>query len=96
MDRELNKPVAKTNLEKRNLREDKPFRKTSVNTAEVERLEQMMNVMNQPDEGDSEIQQLNGMLDKILDVQHPERVQQKLEQVSNANRKRMLSVSSHR
>jgi len=94
LDRELNKPVAKTSLEKRNLREDKPFRKTSVNTAEVERLEQIMNVMNQPDEGDSEIQQLNGMLDKILDVQHPERVQQKLEQVSNANRRLMLSVSS--
>ena len=94
LDKALNKPIVTMSNEHNDLSEDKLPAKATVNAAGIERLEQMMNVMNQPDEGDSDIQQLNGMLDKILDVQHPERVQQKLEQVSHANRKLMLSVSS--
>lgn len=42
---------------------------TTVNSSDVDRLEQMMNMMNQPTGEDPEMKQLNGMLDKILDVQ---------------------------
>ncbi len=41
---------------------------------EVDRLENMMNMMNKGDTEDPEIKQLNSTLEKILDVQHPDRV----------------------
>jgi hypothetical protein len=41
---------------------------------EVDRLENMMNMMNKGDTDDPEIKQLDQTLEKILDVQHPERV----------------------
>ena len=67
---------------------------TTVNSSDVDRLEQMMNMMNQPTGEDPEMKQLNGMLDKILDVQYPERVQEKLKQTSEANRGQVFAVSS--
>jgi hypothetical protein len=54
--------------------------------SEVDRLEQMMNMMGQPEGDDPEMRQLNGMLEKILDIQHPDRVRQKLKEGSDAKR----------
>lgn len=65
-----------------------------VNTADVDRLEQMMQTMSQPGGEDPEIQQLNGMLEKILDIQHPGRVQEKLRQTSEARRGEVFVVSA--
>jgi conjugative transposon TraM protein len=66
---------------------------TSVNTGEVYRLEQMMQAMSQSDGEDPEMQQLNGMLEKILDIQHPDRVQEKLKQASESKRGQVFAVS---
>ncbi|PRY02757.1 conjugative transposon TraM protein [Pontibacter ummariensis] len=45
---------------------------------DVEKLEQMMQNMARPDRGpDPEMQQLEGMLERILDIQHPERVKER-------------------
>lgn len=75
---------------------DKPFfgnqKNTSVNTADIDRLEQMMQSM-QSSEGDPEMQQINGMLEKILDIQHPDRVQEKLRQASEARKDEVFVVS---
>ncbi len=49
-----------------------------VNTNDVDRLEKMMQMMNQSNGEDPEMQQLNGMLERILDIQHPDRVQDRL------------------
>lgn len=49
---------------------------SGMQAADVDRLEQMMDAMSQPEQEDPELQQLNGMLEKILDIQHPDRVQQ--------------------
>jgi Bacteroides conjugative transposon TraM protein len=54
----------------------------SVNTEEVERLEKMMETMSGTDEEDKEVTQLSSMMDKILDIQHPDRVQQRLKEQS--------------
>ncbi|WP_333624232.1 conjugative transposon protein TraM [Sphingobacterium siyangense] len=54
----------------------------SVNTQEVERLEKMMETMSGTDEEDKEVTQLSSMMDKILDIQHPNRVQQRLKEQS--------------
>ncbi|KAA5548122.1 conjugative transposon protein TraM [Adhaeribacter rhizoryzae] len=52
---------------------------TFLNQADMDRLEQMMGMMKNgnPDE-DPEMKQISGMLDKILAIQHPERVRDKV------------------
>lgn len=94
LDKELNKPLSATGNENDELPEDQFNRKASVNTEDINRLEQMMQVMNQTDEGDNEIQQLNGMLEKILDVQHPERLKKKSDRFSDEVRNPALRVTS--
>lgn len=50
-------------------------------TADVDRLEHMMESMQQkPDYQDTEMLEMNRMLERILDIQHPERVQVRLQQ----------------
>ncbi|MBF9252128.1 conjugative transposon protein TraM [Pontibacter sp. 172403-2] len=66
----------------------------SINTEDVDRLEQMMQTMSQPDGEDPEMQQLNGMLEKILDIQHPDRVQERLRQTSEARKGEVFAVSA--
>ncbi|MDX9880547.1 MAG: conjugative transposon protein TraM [Prolixibacteraceae bacterium] len=97
LEREMNKPVTQEALP---VTEDDTGRKITgegtfpVNTADVDRLEQMMQMISQPGEPDPEIQQLNGMLEKILDIQHPDRVQEKLRHVSEARRGEVFAVST--
>ena len=45
---------------------------------DVDRLEQMMEMMNQGKESDPEMDQIQGVLDKILDIQHPDRAAEKI------------------
>lgn len=66
----------------------------TVDSANIERLEHMVNMINQPNEDDAELSQLNGMLEKILDVQHPERVKEKLRQTSDTQRGQVFAVST--
>ncbi|MHC0443058.1 conjugative transposon protein TraM [Flavobacterium sp. 3-210] len=56
------------------------------NSKDIEKLEKMMSSMGQSDEPDPELKQLGGMLENILDIQHPSRVQERLKQ-STENRK---------
>ncbi|MGC4038732.1 MAG: conjugative transposon protein TraM [Chitinophagaceae bacterium] len=66
-------------MNKRSVKVNEPdFRKTfdpNGNSDEADRLENMMRTMQQPHAAhDPEIDQLSGMLDKIMDIQHPERM----------------------
>ena len=64
-------------------------------TKDVNRLEQMLQMINQPDtESDPETKQLNGMMDKILDIQHPERIADRIQLESEKNRKQVFQVVS--
>lgn len=47
-------------------------------TSDVDRLEQMMELIHSSGEADPEMQQIENVLEKILDIQHPQRVQEKL------------------
>jgi conjugative transposon TraM protein len=60
---------------------------------DVDRLEQMMQAMNQSDAEDPELKKLSGMLENILDIQHPDRVQEKLRKTSQANKGQVFSIS---
>ena len=51
--------------------------------ADVDRLEGLMRSMQENKTADPEMEQLNGMLQGILDIQHPGRVQQRLEQTKS-------------
>lgn len=60
---------------------------------DVEKLQQMMQSMNQSNQDDPQLQQLNGMLEKILDIEHPDRVKQQLKEQSIKNRGRVYAVN---
>lgn len=61
-------------------------------TGDVERLEKMMQSMTTSGEDDPEMTQINSMLDKIMDVQHPERLKEKLREESKKHKGRVYSV----
>jgi conjugative transposon TraM protein len=68
---------------------------TSLQSKEVDRLEQMMQSMQGQEDGeDPELQQLGGMLENILDIQHPQRVQEKLKKASEAQRGQVFAIST--
>lgn len=98
LDREMNKPITppeySNNYDDYQDRSGRHGNNATVNSSDVDRLEQMMHMMNQPASEDPEMQQLNGMLDKILDVQYPERVEERLKQASEARKGQVLAVAS--
>ena len=65
-----------------------------VSNPDIQRLESMMQTMSQPTTGDPELQQLGSMLETIVDIQHPERVQERLRQQSKEERGRVFSVTA--
>jgi len=65
---------------------------SSGTNADVQRLEEMMRSMQQSDTQDPELQQLNGMLENILDIQHPGRVKEKLQKKSATQRGKVFAV----
>lgn len=76
LNRELNKPVAAENNSPYDAGTGRHSSAT-VGSADVDRLEKMMHSMSQPQGNDPEMEQLNSMLEKIMDIQHPERVTEK-------------------
>ncbi|MBT2591404.1 conjugative transposon protein TraM [Pedobacter sp. ISL-68] len=94
LDREMKNP-AHINTETATYTSINPIGKgrVPVNSGDVSRLEQMMQAMSQSDGQDPEMQQLNGMLEKILDIQHPDLVQEKLRKNSESKRGQVFAVS---
>lgn len=62
--------------------------------SEVDRLESMMNQVNSGNGDDPEIQQLSSVMDKILDIQHPGRVKERLEQNKLRKSPNILTVTA--
>lgn len=61
---------------------------------DVDRLEKMMQMMNSGnDQEDPEMEKINGMLERILDLQHPERVKEKIRKSSSENKGNVYPVS---
>lgn len=80
-------------------REPRPNRDTfrqkiDIPSTDVDRLESMMKSVNGNKEEDPEIGQLNQMLEKIMDIQHPERVQEKIREQSQQNKRQVYSVET--
>ncbi|WP_142685740.1 conjugative transposon protein TraM [Chitinophaga polysaccharea] len=69
----------------------------SSSNQQLQRIEQLVNnATNNDDQPDAELDQLNGMLERVLDIQHPERYREKLKDYSLAKRGRILPVGKKR
>ncbi|MFV8342080.1 conjugative transposon protein TraM [Flavobacterium sp. XS2P39] len=67
----------------------------AMHSDDVDRLEEMMQSMNsQNNDQDPELKQLSGMLESILDIQHPDRMQEKLKKVSEAQRGQVFAIAT--
>lgn len=63
-------------------------------SGDMDRLEAMMNMMNTGDGEDPEIKQLSTVMDKILDVQHPSRVKERMKEITTKESSYALTVST--
>lgn len=88
----LNTPATSALSDSASLRSKKSI-DNNMESAEIVKLEQMMQSMNNSDTGsDPELQQLSGMLENILDIQHPDRVQEKLRKSSEVQRGKVFTI----
>lgn len=91
--KEINQPdIASSNYTNPN----KPIQAGEKNeqfSSDIDRLQDMMQLMNDKPEVDPEMQQLNGTLDKILDIQNPDRVQQRLKEKSLQQKETVYAAS---
>jgi conjugative transposon TraM protein len=86
----IDKPASKTPKRKT----AKPEQHSSTNASfqtDVDRLESMMLMMQNDPAQDEEMEEINGVLNKILDIQHPDRVKDRLEK-SEAQNDRSFST----
>lgn len=89
----INTPVAST--PRRNAANYAQSNGSALHSEDVTKLEEMMQSMNtQDNEPDPELKQLSGMLESILDIQHPDRVQEKLRKVSELQRGQVFSIAT--
>lgn len=95
---ELNKELRKTEA----LDVGEPFNAsvrssatTGINSPEIDRLESMMQQMQSGENGDPEMERINGMLEKILDIQHPDRIKHKLKTEKEMEQKGVFAVSAN-
>ncbi|MEO9020973.1 MAG: conjugative transposon protein TraM [Ginsengibacter sp.] len=64
----------------------------SVSHSNTEQMKHIMQSMNQPDDNDPELDKLSSMMDKIIDIQHPERIKIQLEEKSLQQGKSVFMV----
>lgn len=70
---------------------------SSLDGKDVDRLEQLMKQMHESNGStDPEMDQINGVLEKIMDIQNPDRVKQQLKEASKLNKESVYSVSAAR
>lgn len=93
LNEQLNKSVEKNNSNEVALTANK--HSSSVNKEDVERLDKLMRRMNQKDSiDDPELDNLNSMMEKILDIQHPDRVKEKILEQSMRNKESIFPVNN--
>ncbi len=69
-----------------------PYSQAGDTNNDVDRLEQMIQSANGNKTEDPEMQQLSGMLEKILDIQHPERITEKIKTNTPSQKEPVFAV----
>lgn len=87
----ISQPSTETHQDQE-MREFENYGSSDPQSADMKKLEQMMSIMNEPQEPDPELKQLGGMLENILDIQHPARMQEKLKQSTESKKEKSLKV----
>jgi conjugative transposon TraM protein len=70
------------------------YKKEEEFSGEVDRLEKLLLTMSKANTGDPEMDQLNGTLEKILDIQHPQRIREKLKEKSLQHKQVVYAVTT--
>jgi conjugative transposon TraM protein len=91
---ELNKQLVVQSSSASNSRSAIRSKKIAVETEDVDRLAEMMGNVQTKGGPDPELEQLNSMMEKIMDIQHPDRVKEKLQQQSKQNKQQVYPVTS--
>lgn len=89
LDRELNRPY---DPEPYGVNSSAGKQSSNIHSADIDRLEQMMQSMADSAPVDEEMRQINSVLESILDIQYPERVQQRLSENNIQQRGRVYPV----
>lgn len=76
-----------------NMKEFENYGSSKGESDEIKNLEKMMSEMGTSQEPDPELKQLGGMLENILDIQHPSRVQERLKQTSAIKKGKVFAVN---
>ncbi|MEN2416143.1 conjugative transposon protein TraM [Flavobacterium mesophilum] len=88
----INQPAVPDNYGQ-DMREFENYGSSKGESDAIKNLVQMMSQMGTSQEPDPELKQLGGMLENILDIQHPSRVQEKLKKASEINKGKVFTVS---
>lgn len=88
----ISQPVATRNYEQ-DMSEFENYGSSQGTSEEIKSLEQLMSTMKTPQEPDPELKQLGGMLENILDIQHPSRVQERLKESSDLKKGKIYTVN---
>jgi conjugative transposon TraM protein len=91
LETEMNRPSATADRYPGNERRLKPYAQRNEPNPDMDRLEKMLHVMKSGEGDNAEIKQLDTVLEKILDLQYPERVKEKIKEKSKQD-KRPVSV----
>lgn len=76
LDREINRPMTNNQY----AQSTASSRQSSTMNHDIDRMEALMRAMQENNGEDPELNQLNGMLQNILDIQHPQRIQERYNQ----------------
>lgn len=88
----ISMPPEQTRSYGQDMREFENYGSSKGESEEIKKLEDLMSSMSAPQDTDLELQQLGGMLENILDIQHPQRVQDRLKQSSDSKKGKIYSV----
>ncbi len=74
------------------MREFENYGSSNELSGQIKNLEQLMSAMGTSQEPDPELQQLGGMLENILDIQHPSRVEERVKQREAVSKEKSFTV----
>ena len=93
LETEINKPVNENTKYKSS---ERAVRHVNENFgSDVDRLENMVNVIKNKGGDDPEMKRLDSMLEKIIDIQNPERVKEKMKEKNRLEKKSVMPVMPH-
>jgi len=93
LNKQINQPVERGNLSKSIEHDIAEPENSAAFSNNVDRLQGMMQQVNDKPETDPEMQQLNGTLDKIMALQHPEIINEKIKNESLKNKHQIYTIS---